>query len=110
AAQAKGFFADEIVPVVIPQRKGAPIVIDTDEGIRADSTAEALAGLRPAFDPNGTITAGNASQISDGAAALVVMSRDKAEALGVQPLAELVSYGQVAGPDTSPLPQPSRAI
>jgi acetyl-CoA C-acetyltransferase len=110
AAQAKGFFADEIVPVVIPQRKGAPIVIDADEGIRPDSTAESLGGLRPAFDPNGTITAGNASQISDGAAALVVMSREKAEALGLQPLAELVSYGQVAGPDTSLLTQPSRAI
>jgi acetyl-CoA C-acetyltransferase len=110
AAQARGVFAGEIVPVVIPQRKGDPIVIDTDEGIRGDSTAESLGRLRPAFDPNGTITAGNASQISDGAAALVVMSREKAEALGLQPLAELVSYGQVAGPDTSLLTQPSRAI
>jgi acetyl-CoA C-acetyltransferase len=110
AAQGKGLFADEIVPVVIPQRKGDPIVIDADEGIRPDSTAESLSRLRPAFDPNGTITAGNASQISDGAAALVVMSRRKAEALGLQPLAELVSYGQVAGPDTSLLTQPSRAI
>ncbi len=110
AAQAKGFFADEIVPVVIPQRTGSPIVIDADEGIRPGSTAEALGGLRPAFEPDGTITAGNASQISDGAAALVVMSRERAEALGLQPLAELVSYGQVAGPDTSLLTQPSRAI
>jgi acetyl-CoA C-acetyltransferase len=110
AAQAAGFLAEEIVPVVIPQRRGDPIVIDTDEGIRPESTAQALGGLRPAFDPNGTITAGNASQISDGAAALVVMSREKAEALGLQPLAELVSYGQVAGPDTSLLTQPSRAI
>jgi acetyl-CoA C-acetyltransferase len=110
AAQAAGRFADEIVPITIPQRKGDPLVIDADEGIRPDTTAASLGGLRPAFDPNGTITAGNASQISDGGAAMVVMSRARAEALGVQPLAELVSYGQIAGPDTSLLTQPSRAI
>jgi acetyl-CoA C-acetyltransferase len=110
AAQAAGFFAEEIVPITIPQRRGDPLVIDADEGIRPDATAASLGGLRPAFDPNGSITAGNASQISDGAAAVVVMSRAKAEALGLQPLAELVGYGQIAGPDTSLLTQPSRAI
>jgi acetyl-CoA C-acetyltransferase len=100
----------EIEPVEIPQRKGDPIVIADDEGIRPGTTPESLGGLRPAFVKDGSITAGNASQISDGAAAVVVMSREKAEALGVQPIAELLGFGLVAGPDTSLLTQPSRAI
>jgi len=94
----------------VPQRKGDPIVVDTDEGVRPGTTAESLGSLRPAFDKAGTITAGNASQISDGGAAVVVMSRAKADELGVTPLGELVSYGQVAGPETSLLHQPSQAI
>jgi acetyl-CoA C-acetyltransferase len=110
AAIKDGKFAEEIVPVEVPQRKGDPLVVDTDEGVRGDTTADSLAKLRPAFDKQGTITAGNASQISDGGAAVVVMSRAKAEELGVQPLGELVSYGQVAGPDPSLLHQPSNAI
>jgi acetyl-CoA C-acetyltransferase len=110
AAQKEGRFADEITPVSIPQRKGDPIVIDSDEGVRPGTTAETLGNLRPAFGKDGTITAGNASQISDGGAALIVTSREKAEELGVQPLAELVGYGMVAGPDPSLLTQPSRAI
>jgi acetyl-CoA C-acetyltransferase len=110
AAQKNGVFEAEIVPVEIPQRKGDPVVFTTDEGVRGDTTAESLAGLRPAFDKAGNITAGNASQISDGAAALIVMSRDKAEELNATPIAELVGFGMVAGPDTSLLTQPSRAI
>ena len=110
AAIKEGRFAEEITPVNVPQRKGDPLVIDTDEGVRPGTTMETLARLRPAFGEDGTITAGNASQISDGAAAMIVMSRAKAEELGVAPLAELVSYGMVAGPDTSLLHQPSRAI
>ncbi len=110
AAQAAGWLAEEIVPIEIPQRKGAPLVVAADEGIRPDTTAESLSALRAAFDPSGTITAGNASQISDGASAMVVMSRAKASELGLTPLAELVSYAQIAGPDTSLLTQPSRAI
>ena len=94
----------------ITQRKGDPVVVDTDEGVRPGTTTESLAGLRPAFSKDGTITAGNASQISDGGAALIVTSRAKAEELGVTPLAELIGYGMVAGPDTSLLTQPSRAI
>ncbi len=109
-AIASGAFAEEIVDVAVPQRRGEPIMVDTDEGVRSDTTAESLAGLRPAFDKDGTITAGNASQISDGAAAVLVMSKERAEQLGLTPLGELVSYGQVAGPDTSLLTQPSRAI
>jgi acetyl-CoA C-acetyltransferase len=109
-AQKEGRLADEIAPVSIPQRKGDPIVVDSDEGIRPGTTPESLAGLRAAFAADGSLTAGNSSQISDGAAALIVMSRAKAEELGVNPLAEVVSYGQVAGPDTSLLTQPSRAI
>jgi acetyl-CoA C-acetyltransferase len=105
-----GRFAEEIVPVEVPQRKGDPLVVDTDEGVRGDTTADSLGKLRPAFDSSGTITAGNASQISDGGAAVVVMSKAKAEELGVSPLGELVAYGQVAGPDPSLLHQPSRAI
>ena len=94
----------------IPQRKGDPIVVDTDEGVRPGTTAESLGSLRPAFSKDGTITAGNASQISDGGAAVIVTSRAKAEELGVTPLAELIGYGMVAGPDPSLLHQPSRAI
>ena len=109
AAIAAGKFAEEIVPVEVPQRKGDPKIVDTDEGVRGDTTAESLAKLRPAFDKEGTITAGNASQISDGGAAVVVMSKAKAEQLGVQPLGELVGYGQVAGPSPSLLSQPSHA-
>jgi len=110
AAQASGKFDDEIVPVHVPQRKGDPLVITTDEGVRKETTVESLGALRPAFDKAGTITAGNASQISDGAGAILVMSEEKCRELGLTPLGELVSYGQVAGPDTSLLTQPSRAI
>ncbi|MEX2659020.1 MAG: acetyl-CoA C-acetyltransferase [Acidimicrobiales bacterium] len=110
AAMKEGRFADEIVPVSIPQRKGDPIVVETDEGVRPGTTPESLAGLRGAFAADGTITAGNASQISDGGAALIVMSRAKADELGVTPLGEVLGYGQVAGPDASLLTQPSRAI
>jgi acetyl-CoA C-acetyltransferase len=105
-----GLFADEIVPVEIPQRKGDPIVFDTDEGVRGDTTAESLGQLRPAFDKAGNITAGNASQISDGAAAVIVTSKAAAERLGLSVLGEVVGYGQVAGPDPSLLTQPARAI
>jgi acetyl-CoA C-acetyltransferase len=110
AAQKEGRFADELTPVSIPQRKGDPIVVDSDEGVRPGTSAESLGGLRPAFSKDGTITAGNASQISDGAAAVVVMSKSKAEELGAAPLAELIGYGMVAGPDASLLTQPSRSI
>ncbi len=109
AAIKEGRFAEEIAPVSVPQRKGDPIVVDTDEGVRPGTTAESLAGLRPAFDKEGTVTAGNASQISDGGAAVVVTSRARAEALGVAPLGEVVGYGQVAGPDASLLLQPANA-
>ncbi len=109
AAIKDGRFAAEIVPVSVPQRKGDPLVVDTDEGVRPETTAESLGKLRPAFDKSGTITAGNASQISDGGAAVIVMSKAKAEELGVAPLGELVSYGQVAGPSPSLLHQPSHA-
>ncbi|MGD0381544.1 MAG: acetyl-CoA C-acetyltransferase [Acidimicrobiales bacterium] len=105
-----GRFADEIVAVSVPQRKGDPIVVDTDEGVRPGTTAESLGTLKPAFDKEGTITAGNASQISDGGAAVVVTSKARADALGVAPLGEVVSYGQVAGPDASLLVQPANAI
>jgi acetyl-CoA C-acetyltransferase len=96
--------------VSVPQRKGEPILVDTDEGVRPGTTTESLGKLKPAFAKDGTITAGNASQISDGAAATVVMSAAKADALGIAPLAELISFGMVAGPDPSLLTQPSRAI
>jgi acetyl-CoA C-acetyltransferase len=106
-----GRFDAEIVPVPVPQRKGDPVLVEHDEGVRPGTTPETLGGLKPAFDKNGTITAGNASQISDGASAIVVMSKAAAERFGVQPLGEVVSYGQVAGPDTvSLLQQPSHAI
>jgi acetyl-CoA C-acetyltransferase len=110
AAIKDGRFAEEIVAVSVPQRKGDPIVVDTDEGVRPETTPESLAKLRPAFSKDGTVTAGNASQISDGGAAVIVMSKAKAEELGVTPLGEFVGYGQVAGPDPSLLTQPSRAI
>jgi acetyl-CoA C-acetyltransferase len=110
AAIKAGRLGEEIEPVEIPQRRGDPVLVDTDEGVRPGTTAESLSKLRPAFAPDGTITAGNASQISDGGAALVITSAENAERLGVAPLAELVSYGMVAGPDPSLLTQPSRAI
>jgi acetyl-CoA C-acetyltransferase len=110
AAQKNGLLAEEIVPVEIPQRKGDPIVFADDEGIRADTTAESLAKLRPAFAKDGTITAGSASQISDGACAVVVMRRSKAEDLGLEWLAEIGAHGVVAGPDSSLQEQPANAI
>jgi acetyl-CoA C-acetyltransferase len=109
-AQKNGLFADEIVPVEIPQRRGDPIEFSEDEGIRPDTTVESLSKLRPAFSKDGTITAGSASQISDGAAAVVVMSKTKAEELGLTWLAEIGAHGVVAGPDTSLHEQPSNAI
>jgi acetyl-CoA C-acetyltransferase len=111
AAIAAGRLADEIVSVKVPQRKGDPIIVSHDEGVRAATTMESLGALRPAFDKNGTVTAGNASQISDGGSAVIVMSKREAEKRGVTPLGEFVSYGMVAGPDSaSLLHQPSRAI
>ena len=111
AAIAAGKFADEIVPVSIPQRKGDALIVDTDEGVRASTTMESLASLKPAFDKAGTITAGNASQISDAGSAIVMMSKRAAEKRGIKPLGEFVSYGMVAGPDNaSLLHQPSRSI
>jgi acetyl-CoA C-acetyltransferase len=110
AAISSGKFAEEIVAVEVPQRKGDPVIVDTDEGVRAETTAQSLGQLRGAFEKDGTITAGNASQISDGGAAVLVMSEERAKALGLSPIGELVSYGQVAGPDTSLLNQPAHAI
>jgi acetyl-CoA C-acetyltransferase len=111
AAIAAGKFTDEIVPITIPQRKGEPVVISTDEGVRGNTTMDSLGTLKPAFEKDGAITAGNASQLSDGASAVVVMSKKAAEARGVKPLGEVVSYGMVAGPDNaSLLHQPSNAI
>jgi len=111
AAIAAGRLAEEIVPVSIPQRKGDPLVVANDEGVRADTTMDSLGGLKPAFDKEGTITAANASQISDGGSAMVIMSERAVKARGVKPLGQVVSYGMVAGPDSaSLLTQPSRAI
>jgi acetyl-CoA C-acetyltransferase len=110
AAQQNGIFAQEIAPVSIPQRKGEPKIVDTDEGVRPETTAASLAGLRPAFASDGTITAGSASQISDGAAAVVVMSKAKATELGLSWIAEIGAHGVVAGPDASLHEQPSNAI
>jgi len=111
AAIAAGRLAEEIVPVGVPQRKGDPLVVRDDEGVRAATTMQSLGALRPAFDKNGTVTAGNASQISDAGSAVVMMSKRTAEQRGVTPLGEFVSYGMVAGPDSaSLLHQPSRAI
>ena len=109
-AHKDGLFDAEVVPVSIPQRKGDPLVVAADEGIRPDTTAESLAKLRPAFAPDGTVTAGSASQISDGAAAVVVMSKAKAEELGLSWLAEIGAHGVVAGPDSTLQSQPARAI
>jgi acetyl-CoA C-acetyltransferase len=112
AAQAwkNGVFDTEVVPVEIPQRRGEPVVVSQDEGIRGDTTTESLAKLRPAFSKEGTITAGSASQISDGACAVVVMSKAKAEELGLEWLAEIGASGQVAGPDSTLQLQPANAI
>ncbi len=110
AAQKNGIFEAEITPVEIPQRKGEPVVFSKDEGIRGDTTAESLGKLRPAFTRDGTITAGTSSQISDGAAAVVVMSKAKAEELGLAWIAEIGAHGNVAGPDNSLQSQPSNAI
>jgi acetyl-CoA C-acetyltransferase len=109
-AQKDGLFEEEITPVSVPQRKGDPIVVSADEGIRADTTAEGLAKLRPAFGKEGTITAGTASQISDGACAVVVVSKAKAEELGLDWIAEIGAHGNVAGPDNSLHSQPANAI
>ena len=105
-----GLFDDEVVAVTIPQRKGDPIEFRTDEGIRADTTAESLSKLRPAFSKDGTITAASSSQISDGAAAVVVMSKAKAQELGLTWLAEIGAHGVVAGPDSTLQSQPAQAI
>jgi acetyl-CoA C-acetyltransferase len=112
AAEAwkNGLFDDEVVPVEIPQRRGEPVVVSQDEGFRGDATAESLGKLRPAFAKDGTITAGSASQISDGACAVVVMSKAKAEELGIEWLAEIGASGQVAGPDSTLQLQPANAI
>jgi acetyl-CoA C-acetyltransferase len=110
AAQKNGHFAEEIVPVEIPQRKGDPILVTDDEQIRPETTVESLAKLRPAFSSDGTITAATASPISDGACAVVVMSKGKAEELGLSWLAEIGAHGNVAGPDNSLLAQPANAI
>ena len=110
AAIEKGLFAEEIAPVSIPQRKGDPVLVSTDEGVRPDTTVETLGKLRPAFAADGTITAGSASPISDGADAVVVMSKAKAEELGLTWLAEIGAHGVVAGPDASLHEQPSNAI
>jgi acetyl-CoA C-acetyltransferase len=110
AAQAAGVFDAELVPVEVPQRKGDPIVVTADEGVRPDTTPETLARLRPAFTEGGTITAGNSSQISDGASAVVLTTRERAEAEGWAVLATVGAVGQVAGPDNSLHAQPARAI
>ncbi|MBJ7359620.1 acetyl-CoA C-acetyltransferase [Nocardioides sp.] len=111
AAEAwkNGVFDDEVVPVAVPQRKGDPVMVTTDEGVRGDTTVESLGKLRPAFSKEGTITAGSSSQISDGAAAVVVMSKAKAEELGLEWLAEIGAHGMVAGPDSSLQLQPANA-
>jgi acetyl-CoA C-acetyltransferase len=111
AAIKDGRFEAEVVPVAVPQRKGDPILVEADEGVRPGTTAESLGKLAPAFEKGGTVTAGNASQISDGGSAIVVMSKAEAERRGVTPLGELLAYGQVAGPDSaSLLTQPANAI
>ncbi|MFE2143191.1 acetyl-CoA C-acetyltransferase [Streptomyces sp. NPDC059456] len=110
AAQKNGVFEAEITPVEIPQRKGDPVIFSQDEGIRPETTVESLGKLRPAFAKDGTITAGTSSQISDGAAAVVVMSKAKAEELGLEWIAEIGAHGNVAGPDNSLQSQPSNAI
>lgn len=109
-AIAGGIFEDEIVNVSIKQKKGDDLIVSKDEGVRAETTMESLSKLKPAFESDGTITAGNASQISDGGSALVIMSAETAKQRGIEPLATIVGYGQIAGPDPSLLTQPSRAI
>jgi acetyl-CoA C-acetyltransferase len=109
-AAKTGVFDNEVVPVEVPQRRGEPLLVTEDEGVRPGTTAESLGRLRPAFAPDGTVTAGSASQISDGAAAVVVMSRATAERLGAPVLAEIGAHGMVAGPGPSLLSQPSSAI
>ncbi|GHJ59972.1 acetyl-CoA acetyltransferase [Nocardioides sp. OK12] len=111
AAEAwkNGVFDDEVVPVEIPQRKGDPVVVAQDEGVRGETTPESLGKLRAAFAKEGTITAGSASQISDGACAVVVMSKAKAEELGLTWLAEIGAHGMVAGPDSTLQMQPANA-
>jgi acetyl-CoA C-acetyltransferase len=110
AARASGHFAREIAPVSVPQRKGDPVQVTDDEGIRPGTSAESLARLRPAFGPQGTVTAGNASQISDGAAAVIVADRAAAEAAGLPVVAEIVSYGQVGGADATLHERPAQAL
>ncbi|OBF17747.1 acetyl-CoA C-acetyltransferase [Mycobacterium kubicae] len=110
AAWKDGVFTDEVVPVTIPQRKGDPLQFTEDEGIRANTTADSLAGLKPAFRKDGTITAGSASQISDGAAAVVVMRKEKAQEMGLTWLVEIGAHGVVAGPDSTLQSQPANAI
>ena len=107
---ASGAFRDEIIPIQIPQRRGDPVLFENDEGVRSSTDLESLGKLRPAFTESGNITAGNASQISDGGSAVIIVSKAFAEKHGMDPLAELISYGHGAGPDTSLLTQPSRAI
>ncbi len=109
-ADRDGHFDNEIIPVEVPQRRGDPIIVEADEGVRGETSRESLSGLRPAFDKAGNITAGNASQISDGGAAMILCSKEAAERLGLTPLAEIVGYGEVAGPDASLLEQPANAI
>ena len=108
-ATKAGKLAEEIVTVEVPQRKGDPVRVEEDEGIRPGTTVESLSALKPAFSKEGTITAGNASQISDAGAALVVMPAEKAKSLGLEPLATIVAHGQVAGPDTALHLQPANA-
>jgi acetyl-CoA C-acetyltransferase len=110
AARAAGVFDEEIVPVEVPQRRGEPLVVTADEGIRPETTVETLAALKPAFRADGTVTAGNASQISDGACAMVIMDRDRAEREGIPWLAEVGAHGMVAGPDSSLQLQPANGI
>lgn len=110
AATESGAFASEIAPVSVAQHRGEPLQVDRDEGIRSETTAESLATLRPAFSPDGTITAGNASQISDGAAALVIADEDAARAAGIPVLASIVGYGQTAGPDATLHERPAEAL
>lgn len=105
-----GAFKDEIVTILVPQRKKDPIAVELDEGIRADTTVETLSRLKPAFTPEGTTTAGNASQISDGAAAVIVADRAAAEAAGIPILAEIVAYGQIGGPDATLQERPAEAL
>lgn len=110
AATKEGLFDDEIVPMTVPQRRGEPITVESDEGMRPGTTVESLGKLRPAFSPDGTVTAGNASQISDGAAALIVADRSAAEAAELPIIAEIVSYGQTAGPDATLHERPAEAV